>query len=441
MKTQIKIAFLSVAAAAASLLPTKADIIAYEGFNYGVGVSLSAQSQPAAFRAWNRSIIDSPGYTTISGSLAYTSGSALVTSGNAMTGGNVYQVCGMRINLAPSYDTANYNAAWDAYRVDIDNVYTVPYPGASTAVIGKDNTTLYVSFLMKSTSDEAHFGLYTDSLSAADPWGQMGVGTAVKVTSAGAVALMVGSYTAGTFDGVPNNGTAEGNHAIQDATATAVTAGSTNLYVLKIEFGAAGNGQDKVTLFVNPAVGGAEPGASNASITAAGNLVFCATGIYLGYDAGKGQFDELRFGSTWADVVPPLLTGFATWANSYGLPTDGTGDGAPDAILASDGITNLMKYALGIDPLVSGYQGRLSTSTINVSGSDYLSISYTRPDPAPTGITYAAEASAGLVTWSTAGIVETPGTPLDGLCTVSARYGTSVGSEARQFLRLKVVSP
>ena len=228
-------------------------------------------------------------------------------------------------------------------------------------------------------------------------------------------------------------------------TATAVTAGSTNLYVLKIEFGASGNGQDKVSLFQNPTVGGTEPGAANASITATGNLVFSAIGIYLGNDAGKGQFDELRFGSAWADVVPssaPPLTGFAAWANSHGLPTDGTGNGAPGAILAGDGITNLMKYALGINPQVSGYQGRLTTGKVTDSGSDYLNITYIRPDPAPIGLSYVPEASPDLFTWSTAGIVSTPSTPSGGLCTVSVRDNTAIGSETRRFLRVKaVVSP
>jgi hypothetical protein len=442
MKIQIKLASLSAAVAVSLLTPANADIIAYEGLNYGVGVSLSAQTQPAQFDAWNRNIIASPGYTTVAGSLAYTNGGALTTTGNALTGGNAYETCGMRINLASSYDIPKYNAAWTPYKVDVPNKW-----GGTTPVIGEDNTTMYVSFLMNSTSDNANFGLYTDGYIGSDPWGQMGVGTTLKVTAEGAVSLRVGSYTYGAFDSVNNNGTDgdPANHAIQDVTATAVTAGSTNLYVLKIEFGASGNGQDKVSLFQNPTVGGTEPGAANASITATGNLVFSAIGIYLGNQAGKGQFDELRFGSAWADVVPssaPPLTGFAAWANSHGLPTDGTGNGAPSEILAGDGITNLMKYALGIDPLVSGYQGRLTSGKVTDSGSDYLNITYIRPDPAPIGLSYVPEASPDLFTWSTAGIVSTPSTPSGGLCTVSVRDNTAIGSETRRFLRVKaVVSP
>jgi hypothetical protein len=136
-----------------------------------------------------------------------------------------------------------------------------------------------------------------------------------------------------------------------------------------------------------------------------------------------------------------VLTGFAAWADTYGLPTDGTGDGSPTAILAGDGITNLMKYALGIDPDIAGYQSHLTTGTVNVSGSDYLSLTYTRPEPAPTGVTYTPQACSDLAAWSGNGTVEVSSPASGGLRTITVRDGTAVSAAPRRFLRLKVTAP
>ena len=404
----------------------------YEGFNYSPGTDLATQTQPAEFNGWAGG--HSPGYTPVAGSLSYVNGGTLVTSGNALSGGNVWQTTGAGLKLS--------NAAWTPFKVDVPNQW-----GATTPVVGKDNTTLYVSYLMQCINYEAVFGLYTDGYAAGEPFSQLALGPVVKVTSAGAVTLRVASYTAGTFDVIPNNSTngTPAAHAIQDVSGGSVSPGSVNLYVLKIEFGAAGNGQDKVSLFVNPKVGGAQPGAATTSITANGNLVFTTLATFLGHTAGYGKLDEVRFAATWADAVPavpPALTGYAAWADFYSLATDGTGDGSPTAILAGDGITNLMKYALGIDPDISGYQGHLITGTINVSGSDYLSLTYTRPEPAPTGVTYIPQVCTDLSIWSSSGIVEVTSASANGLRTITVRDGTAVGAaNPRRFLRLKASSP
>ncbi|MEI7864878.1 MAG: fibronectin type III domain-containing protein [Chthoniobacterales bacterium] len=135
------------------------------------------------------------------------------------------------------------------------------------------------------------------------------------------------------------------------------------------------------------------------------------------------------------------LTGIAAWFASYSLPTDGTGNGSPNAILAGDGIRNLMKYALGINPQVSGYQGRLTTGTTTVNGSTYLTLTYARPEPAPGGVTYVPEACGDLASWSGSGLVEVSSTVSNGVRTITVRDGTANGSTPRRFLRLKVTAP
>lgn len=407
--------------------PPVPSTIAYEGFNYGVGVDLSTQTPPAPFAGTYQGG-RMPGYTTVSGSLSYTNGGTLVTSGNAMTGGNSYQTTGLGVNFSDS--------VWSPYKTTANNQF-----GNPSNVIG--NGTMYVSFLLQCTSGTSTIGFYTGDNNAS-PNGQLAVGTIVEVASNGTVALRLKSYDPAiiSFNQVSQNSTSGNGTTLQSASASPVTAGTINLYVLKIEFGAT----DKVTLFVNPTVGGSEPGSASASLTApAGeNLIFGSIAQYLNSAAGSAKFDELRFGATWAGAVPAVsapLTGIAAWFDSYGLPSDGTGLGSPTAILSGDGITNLMKYALGIDPDMPGYQGNLWTGTVNVSGSDYLGLTYTRPEPAPSGVSYVAEASTDLVNWSTAGLVETLSTPSGGLRSVSVRHGTPIGSEPRQFLRLKITAP
>jgi hypothetical protein len=292
MKKKLKLALLS--AAAATITHATAGLIAYEGFNYPPGTDLNGQAQPVPFNQWPAG--KTPGYTPASGSLSYTSGGTLATSGNSLSGGSEWKSTGMAFDFSDS--------AWDAYKVKVDNQYAKNSPGASSMVIGEDGTTMYVSFLMQCNTQEASFGLHTDGFGAAEPFAQMTEGVAVKVTSRGEVTLRVKSYKDGTFDAPPaggSDGESDASRAVQDATGLSADAGSPNFYVLKIEFAA---DSDKVSLFINPAVGGAEPGTASASITTEGTLVFSAMGTFLGYTEGYGQLDEIRFGETWADVTP-----------------------------------------------------------------------------------------------------------------------------------------
>jgi hypothetical protein len=397
----------------------------YEPFNYTPGSDLNTQTQPAQFGGWKAGA--APGITASAGSLAYTNGGTLATAANKISGGN-WQSTGMGINFP--------NGAWDPYKVSVANQW-----GGTTPAIAQG--TMYVSFLMQSTAgNEAALGLYTGDTNAS-PFSQLAVGTAVRVTAGGAVTLRVASYNPANtnFDQVVQDGTTGASHTVQNASLS-VAANSVNFFVLKIEFGAT---TDTVSLFVNPAVGVGEGTPSATITTPAGEaLIFRSLAVFLGYNANANFADEIRLAGTWADAVPPVapvLTGFAAWADTYGLPTDGTGDGSPTAILAGDGITNLMKYALGIDPEVSGYQGHYSTDMVTVGGADYLSFTYIRPEPAPEGVTYIPQACSDLSSWSGSGLAEVSSTVSGGLRTITVRDGAAVGDNPRRFLRLKITTP
>lgn len=153
---------------------------------------------------------------------------------------------------------------------------------------------------------------------------------------------------------------------------------------------------------------------------------------------------------TFADVLASISGGatptdFSGWALSHGLPGDGTGLGAPGATPAHDGITNAMKFALGIDPNVAGYQGHLITGTVADAGEEYLSITYVRPEPPPVGVTYEVRTCDDMSGWSTLETQEvnsTPDTPTAGLRTVIVRDTVPMAtSDATRFIHLEVATP
>jgi hypothetical protein len=75
--------------------------------------------------------------------------------------------------------------------------------------------------------------------------------------------------------------------------------GETAFLVLKAEFGAAG-GNDRFTLYANPTPGGAEP--AGGAVKTSSNIG-TVTGLTL-YSTGAFSFDEIRVGTTFADVAP-----------------------------------------------------------------------------------------------------------------------------------------
>jgi len=136
-------------------------------------------------------------------------------------------------------------------------------------------------------------------------------------------------------------------------------------------------------------------------------------------------------------LAATALSAFQQWLQSNSLPTDGTGTGSPTATPAGDGVANLIKYALGQS---AGTINQSALPSSNVA-LDYLTLSYTRPEPAPAGITYIVEASGDLQTWSANGTVATPGPVLNGARTTAVRDSLTVSAQSKRFLRLRITMP
>lgn len=167
-------------------------------------------------------------------------------------------------------------------------------------------------------------------------------------------------------------------------------------------------------------------------------------------------FYQFRPVSLW--MLSLLFMGAAsscTWA----IPGDADGDGLPDAWEtqyhvttgpygnpAQDGISNLMKYALGLDPNKNG-TASLPYSTLDIdstTGKKYLNFHYRRLIN-DTGLTYNIELSLDLQNWTTdESTVEevVPRMPTgDGITNmVTVRLKTPLGTAGltKAFMRLNI---
>ena len=105
------------------------------------------------------------------------------------------------------------------------------------------------------------------------------------------------------------------NFGIQAAgTGGAITQDTNNLAVVRIDFVAGGT--DTVRLFLNPSSMGTEPGSATSTSSAASytiNGIRLATGFTSAPNTtAAATFDEIRIGTTWADVVPVPEPGVAS---------------------------------------------------------------------------------------------------------------------------------
>jgi hypothetical protein len=150
---------------------------------------------------------------------------------------------------------------------------------------GPEGTTLWASFLARqdSAASNNNFGVFFHQSHI--PWN--------NGTEGAKVGLAGGVWTLSEI----------GSPAAPSAsTGVARIVGQTYLMALKIEF--LTEGSDKVTLFVNPTPGLAAPNVTGASITTVKDFCLYGVAFYPGSGLNNGAMDELRFGSTFADVTP-----------------------------------------------------------------------------------------------------------------------------------------
>jgi sugar lactone lactonase YvrE len=103
----------------------------------------------------------------------------------------------------------------------------------------------------------------------------------------------------------------------------------------------------------------------------------------------------------------------------------------PNAIYGLDGLSNLVKYALGLEPKTDVFT---ALPAVTKTATDWV-YTYTRPASA-TDVTYAVEVSTDLITWTTTGVTHEFVSTSGGIDTWRARY--PLASAPNAFFRLSV---
>jgi cellulose 1,4-beta-cellobiosidase len=144
-------------------------------------------------------------------------------------------------------------------------------------------------------------------------------------------------------------------------------------------------------------------------------------------------------------AVPSATTTIDQWKlQKFGSVPAAQSPAAADlSTPAGDGISNLMKYALNLNPFSSGAAGLPRGTVETIGGTNYLTLTFQRLHPAPADISYIVETSNNLSigTWTPAVVVG--GYPLDngnGTETMKERDALPFSSGNR-FIRLRITHP
>ena len=133
------------------------------------------------------------------------------------------------------------------------------------------------------------------------------------------------------------------------------------------------------------------------------------------------------------------LSPIEAWRQLHFGSPENTGQGADLNIVANDGMTNLMKYALGINPTTPG----ASAAPTGTRQGGLLKLTFTRRRDA-TDITYRVEGTSDPTTdWTT--LYSSAQTPYEGGQNESSPVTVSdnppSGTPTKRFMRLKVTRP
>jgi hypothetical protein len=179
---------------------------------------------------------------------------------------------------------------------------------------------------------------------------------------------------------------------------------------------------------------GGEPFTDGSNISGATTATLMLTNIQAA-DAGSYTVTVTNaLGFVTSNPAVLTINGtFAAWqAAKFTLTEQGNPNiSGPNAIYGHDGLTNLVKYALGLEP-----KQNITTSlpAISTTATDWA-YTYTRSS-ATTDLTYAIEVSTDLVNWTTSGVIHEFVSSANGVETWRGHYPLS--SAPRAFFRLKV---
>ncbi len=153
--------------------------------------------------------------------------------------------------------------------------------------------------------------------------------------------------------------------------------------------------------------------------------------VYVGTMTGVGVFGLLD---------QSTLTPLQTWRdNHFGNPSN-VGAGANAASPAGDGVPNLIKYALGLDPFTPATAAQLPFASIQPDGgTNYLTLTVNRAAQ-PSDVTYIVEVTSNLPGDWVSGPPNTV-TLTNTVTQLVVRDNTPVPAVTIRFIRLRVTNP
>jgi hypothetical protein len=139
--------------------------------------------------------------------------------------------------------------------------------------------------------------------------------------------------------------------------------------------------------------------------------------------AGSAQGSDQSF-TTW--------TALESWRQQWFGTTNNSGSAADTYVSSGDGLSNLMKYALGLNPLVFNS----NPISFGLTGN-YLTMTVPRSSSS-TGITYFLESTEDLTgVWSSSSVIIDLNTPT----LLKGHDINPVSGTSRRFMRLRVTTP
>ncbi len=171
-------------------------------------------------------------------------------------------------------------------------------------------------------------------------------------------------------------------------------------------------------------------GATAASLTLP-NVQLSDTGSYA-----LAVSNSVSSNSTSNSAVLSVTWSFASWQQGKFTAAERLNPNVsgPNAVFGLDGLPNLVKYALGLEPKQNITAG---LPDVTVVGPEWV-FTYTRPSTT-SDVIYAVEVSTDLTTWGTAGVIHELVSTAGGVETWRGRYPVGAGPNA--FLRLNVTQP
>jgi hypothetical protein len=155
-----------------------------------------------------------------------------------------------------------------------------------------------------------------------------------------------------------------------------------------------------------------------------------SAGTWYIFDVASSSAPDFALQGTITPVV--VLTPIESWRQQWFGNTNNTGNAADTYVGTSDGMPNLLKYALGLNPLVA----TTNPVTSDIS-TGYLRLTVPR-NPNATDVTFLIEVTGNLTTvWTTNGITVDQNTPT----LLQVHDNTPVSSSAAGFIRLRITRP